>query len=109
MFIKELAKQTGIATKTIRYYEAIGLIPLPQRAENNYREYSSLDAERLRFVVSARSLGFSLSDIAGTPTATWLMHNAGWVYGGLTLISLISLILGLRFLGGKQLPFSIFP
>ena len=64
MFIKELAKQTGIAAKTIRYYESIGLIPPPQRAENNYRRYTPADAERLRFIVSARSLDFSLNDIA---------------------------------------------
>jgi DNA-binding transcriptional MerR regulator len=64
MFIKELAQQTGVAAKTIRYYESIGLIPPPQRAENNYRDYTQADAERLRFVVSARSLGFSLGDIA---------------------------------------------
>ena len=64
MFIKELAKQTGLATKTIRYYESIGLVPPPQRAENNYREYGPADAERLRFIGAARSLGFSLNDIA---------------------------------------------
>jgi DNA-binding transcriptional MerR regulator len=63
MLIKELAQQTDIAAKTIRYYESIGLIPPPQRAENNYREYTQADVERLRFVVSARSLGFSLNDI----------------------------------------------
>ncbi|MCK6624593.1 MAG: heavy metal-responsive transcriptional regulator [Anaerolineae bacterium] len=64
MFIRELAKQTGVSPKTIRYYESIGLIPPPQRAENNYREYTFADAERLRFIVAARSLGFSLNDIA---------------------------------------------
>ncbi len=69
MFIKELAKQTGLATKTIRYYESIGLVPSPHRAENNYREYSPADAERLRFIAAARSLGFSLTNIAEFVTA----------------------------------------
>ena len=64
MLIRELAKQTGVTTKTIRYYESVGLIPPPQRAENNYRQYTPADAERLRFIVSARSLGFSLNDTA---------------------------------------------
>ena len=64
MFIQELAKQTGVSTKTVRYYESVGLIPPPQRAENNYRQYTPADAQRLRTIVSARSLGFSLSDIA---------------------------------------------
>lgn len=64
MLIQELAKQTGLAATTIRYYESIGLIPQPQRAENNYRAYTSSDADRLRFIAAARSLGFSLDDIA---------------------------------------------
>ena len=63
MLIRELAKQTGLTTTTIRYYESIGLIPSPQRAENNYRQYTREDAEKLRFIASARSLGFSLDDI----------------------------------------------
>lgn len=64
MLIHELAQQTGVPAKTIRYYEAIGLMPLPQRAANNYRQYTTADAERLRFIASARSLGFSLDDVA---------------------------------------------
>ena len=63
MLIRELAKQTGLTTTTIRYYESIGLIPSPQRAENNYRQYTREDADRLRFIVSARSLGFRLDDV----------------------------------------------
>ncbi len=63
MFIHELARATGISAKTIRYYEAIGLMPDPQRAENNYRQYAPAAVERLRYIASARSLGFSLADI----------------------------------------------
>ncbi len=63
MFIHELAQVTGVSAKTIRYYESIGLMPNPERADNNYRQYTSGAIERLRFIVSARSLGFSLTDI----------------------------------------------
>lgn len=63
MFIQDLAQVTGVSAKTIRYYESIGLLPKPERAENNYRQYSNDIVERLRFIVSARSLGFTLSDI----------------------------------------------
>ena len=63
MFIQELAQITGVPAKTIRYYESIGLMPLPHRAENNYRQYTSEAVERLGFIVSARSLGFTLADI----------------------------------------------
>ena len=64
MFIHELAQVSGVSAKTIRYYESIGLVPDPQRAENNYRQYAPEAVERLRFIVSARGLGFSLTDIA---------------------------------------------
>ncbi len=63
MFIQELAKLSGVPAKTIRYYESIGLMPDPQRAENNYRQYTPEVAERLRFIVTARALGFNLTDI----------------------------------------------
>lgn len=69
MFIHELAKLTGVPAKTIRYYESIGLLPDPQRGENNYRQYSPDAIERLRFIVSARSLGFNLTDIGEFLTA----------------------------------------
>ncbi len=64
MFIHDLAEQTGVSAKTIRYYESIGLMPRPRRAANNYRKYAPEAAERLRFIAGARSLGFALDDIA---------------------------------------------
>lgn len=63
MFIQEISQLTGVSAKTIRYYESIGLLPKPERAENNYRQYSKTTIERLRFIISARSLGFTLTDI----------------------------------------------
>ena len=63
MFIQQLANISGVPAKTIRYYESIGLLPEPERAENNYRQYTPEAVERLRFIVSARSLGFSLADV----------------------------------------------
>jgi predicted MFS family arabinose efflux permease len=40
----------------------------------------------------------ALALLAGTPLAAWLGMNLGWVYGGLTLVSVISLVLGIRWL-----------
>ena len=54
MFIQELAQLTGVSTKTIRYYESIGLLPPPQRAANKYREYARAAVDRLRVIASAR-------------------------------------------------------
>ncbi len=64
MVIRELAQQTGVPAKTIRYYESIGLLPRPERTANNYRQYAPPDIERLRLIASARSLGLSLDDIS---------------------------------------------
>uniref|UniRef100_A0A7C1FV96 Heavy metal-responsive transcriptional regulator n=1 Tax=Caldilinea aerophila TaxID=133453 RepID=A0A7C1FV96_9CHLR len=64
MKIQELAKITGVSTRTIRYYEETGLLPTPARAENNYRQYSEQDVERVRLVVGARRLGLSLDEIS---------------------------------------------
>jgi len=63
MKIQDLSQMTGISAKTIRYYEEIGLLPVPARTENNYRQYGEQDVERLRLVAGARRLDLSLDDI----------------------------------------------
>ena len=63
MKIQAFSQKTGVSAKTIRYYEEIGLLPAPARMENNYRQYSEADVERLRLVVGARRLDLSLDDI----------------------------------------------
>jgi DNA-binding transcriptional MerR regulator len=63
MKIQEFSKLTGVPAKTIRYYEEIGLLPAPARAENNYRQYTEQDLERLRLVAGARQLDISLDDV----------------------------------------------
>ena len=64
MKIKEFAQQTNLSAKTIRYYEEIGLWPMPPRLENGYRDYDEADVARARLVAGARRLDFSL--IAGS-------------------------------------------
>jgi DNA-binding transcriptional MerR regulator len=64
MRIGELARQLGINTKTIRYYEEIGLIPAAPRTSAGYRDYDDSDAARLTFVKTAQRLGLSLEEIA---------------------------------------------
>ena len=61
MNIGTAAKQSGLPPKTIRYYEDIGLLTA-DRAANGYRDYSSEDVHRLRFVQRSRSLGFSVEE-----------------------------------------------
>ena len=64
--IGELAKRSGATTKTIRYYELLGLLREPERTESGYRLYDEADVERLTFVRKAKTLGFSLTEIKET-------------------------------------------
>ncbi len=58
-----LAKETGINVETVRYYENIRLLPKPKRKESRYRIYDENDLARLRFIVRAKELGFTLREI----------------------------------------------
>ena len=61
----DLARATGCNIETIRYYEKTGLLPDPPRTDAGYRIYSAAHATRLRFILRARELGFSMEDIRG--------------------------------------------
>ena len=58
--IGQVARATGVAAKTIRYYEQIGVLPVPRRASSGYRQYDQAAIERLRFVSRARALALPL-------------------------------------------------
>jgi len=64
MKISELASKTGLTAHTLRFYEKHGLISASQRSEAGYRLYSAADVRKAEFIRSARSIGFSLRDIA---------------------------------------------
>lgn len=61
MNISQAAKQSELSVKTVRYYDDIGLVSA-LRGASGYREYTSNEIHRLRFVARARRLGFSLDD-----------------------------------------------
>ncbi|MHB0734331.1 MerR family transcriptional regulator, partial [Roseomonas mucosa] len=60
--IGELSRRTGCNIETIRYYERIGLLPIPAR-RGRYRLFGEEDIRRLRFVRRARELGFTLNEV----------------------------------------------
>ena len=59
MNIGEASERSGLPSKTIRYYEEIGLIR-PDRSVNGYRDYAASDIHKLRFLQKSRGLGFSV-------------------------------------------------
>lgn len=63
MRIGELAQETGRSTKTIRYYENIGILPEAARQPNGYRSYDKSAADRLGFIRDAQAAGLALTEI----------------------------------------------
>ncbi|EER60236.1 transcriptional regulator, MerR family [Acidovorax delafieldii 2AN] len=63
MKIGELAKATGTAIETIRFYEREELLPVTPRSEGNYRIYGAVHTERLAFIRHCRSLDMALDEI----------------------------------------------
>lgn len=66
--VGELARAASVGVETIRYYERQGLLPEPLRRSavhhRGYRTYDAEDLRRLRFIVRAKELGFTLKEVA---------------------------------------------
>lgn len=60
--IKEIAREFNVTTRTLRYYEEIGLI-FPKRTESNQRLYSKKDVVVLKLIIRGKKYGFSLEEI----------------------------------------------
>ena len=61
--IGKVAKATGVGVETIRFYEREGLIDEPIRSTSGYRQYGPAAIKRLRFILCAKNLGFTLQEI----------------------------------------------
>lgn len=61
--IGDMARRSGVKVTTIRFYEARGVLPEPDRTEGGQRRYGQAALERLTFIRHARELGFELDDI----------------------------------------------
>jgi DNA-binding transcriptional MerR regulator len=73
MKIGELAREVGVSTDTVRFYERSGWLPRAARSDNAYREYSQPDVEHLRLLIDLRRLDVPLEDAA---------RIAGWCHSG---------------------------
>ena len=63
MQIGEVAEQTGLSLRTIRYYEEVGLVSPSARTSGGFRLYSESDLARLRLIRRMKPLGFSLEEM----------------------------------------------
>ncbi len=64
MNIGEAAARSGVSSKMVRHYESLGLLPRVARTDSGYRRYGEGELHTLRFIRHARTLGFSIPEIA---------------------------------------------
>ncbi len=62
--VKQVAELVGLPSRTVRYYDRIGLVSPEERSDAGYRLYDAADEGKLRFVRQAKALGFSLGEIS---------------------------------------------
>jgi len=62
--ISEVSQKTGLSTDTLRYYEKIGLVKNIQRNTSGVRLYNEQNLSTLRFILRAKTMNFSLDEIA---------------------------------------------
>ena len=67
--ITDVARQAGVPTSTLRYYDRLGLLASAGRGANGYRHYEDRALDRLRFIARAKELGCSLVEITALLTA----------------------------------------
>ncbi|MBE6865714.1 MAG: MerR family transcriptional regulator [Ruminococcaceae bacterium] len=61
--ISQLSKLAGVSSRTLRYYEEIGLLLPREKGENGYRYYSSQQVDKLQQIMFYRSFDMELDDI----------------------------------------------
>jgi DNA-binding transcriptional MerR regulator len=76
MRIRELAAKTGTTTRTLRYYEAQGLLPTG-RSANGYRVYDGHHVRLVREIRSLQAVGFSLEDVRPFVECLLAGHESG--------------------------------
>jgi DNA-binding transcriptional MerR regulator len=73
--IGALARQAGVSTRTVRYYEEIGLLRTARRYAGGRRVFEGDALERLRFIGRLKRLGFSLEEI-GELNEVFALHRS---------------------------------
>jgi len=63
LLIGDVARHSGVSTRMLRHYDALGLVRPSGRTAGGYREYSPEDIRTIFHVESLRSLGLSLKQV----------------------------------------------
>ena len=61
--IGKVAAAAGVGVETVRFYERQGLLDKPLRSPAGYRQYDAAAIRRLKFIVQAKKLGFTLPEV----------------------------------------------
>ncbi|MGX6604026.1 MerR family transcriptional regulator [Micromonosporaceae bacterium Da 78-11] len=62
---RDIAQLAGTSLRTVRHYHEVGLLELPERRANGYKQYGVTHLVRILHIKRLTELGFSLSQIAG--------------------------------------------
>lgn len=76
MRVTELANALNTTPDTVRYYTRIGLIQPIKSPENGYKAYGKTVQQRLKFILNARQLDFSVEEIREILTEADKGHTA---------------------------------
>jgi len=76
MLVSELAKKLSITPDTVRFYTRVNLLQPSIDSANGYKRYDNDDLHRLKFILAARNLGFSVEDIRQILDRTDHHHSA---------------------------------
>lgn len=61
--IGNLAKTIGVTTRTLRYYEEVGIMTPPQRIDGAIRVYTASDVRKLKFILKLKELGLTIREM----------------------------------------------
>ncbi|RQW78170.1 MAG: MerR family transcriptional regulator [Geobacter sp.] len=61
--IGDLAKTIGLTTRTLRYYEEMGIMAPPRRLDGGIRVYTPKEVRKLKFILKLKELGLTLKEM----------------------------------------------
>ena len=61
--IGDLAKNLGLTTRTLRYYEEVGIMAIPRRMEGMNRAYAPKEVRKLKFILKLKELGLTIKEM----------------------------------------------